>query len=282
MNKLSTIFCLPVIFAQSFNISDTNCENYSNTEVIAGPIWPAYGHVKYIYPNDNEQLQPESYVIIPPADCQGSNCWRANVTCEFSSNLIRNYNPKNFQVTWKWYWTPEVQYPLGNKNFYEDNKNSLLFNQTTVQLETQQQVWKNSGKTFPNTGCPTNYTFYANNPNQYIKFCPIYTEALNKIEQAENKGVVYDFSSTMIIYDYLNEQDDGKYVCRPIIEDLTAKRRDNKFLATNIKPCEITVYYASPIWNTWCWIGMIYAIGGGSILLYFVGKLAVDSKYKVA
>ena len=81
-----------------------NCDNGNlTTNIIAGTIWPAWGTL-----NDEG-------IILPPANCSGTTCWRANVTCSFKlkGNQI-DRNPK-----WKWNWIPTVQYPLGDKNFYK-------------------------------------------------------------------------------------------------------------------------------------------------------------------
>ena len=80
------------------------------TEVISGAIWPAWGTL-------NDQG-----IILPPANCSGTSCWRANVTCS-----VRVSGNVSKQPTWTWNWIPTVQYPLGDKNFYSLHKQFLTY-----------------------------------------------------------------------------------------------------------------------------------------------------------
>ena len=48
-------------------------------------------------------------MIAPPANCTGTTCGRANVTCTIEKTAGQN-------VEWQWTWLPKVQYPRGNKN----------------------------------------------------------------------------------------------------------------------------------------------------------------------
>jgi len=169
-------FLIPFLVIQCAYISaqkpaNCSCDDFHENDVDAGAIWPAYGHVVYNYPNDNENLQPTSYYIVPPADCAGSNCWRANITCSFNSKFIENFNVDEFLVSWNWFWEPTVQYPLGMKNWTETmEKNGQLIDDSYVRLPTNSEInsMHENSDLFANTICPTNYT-------QNIKFCPINT-----------------------------------------------------------------------------------------------------------
>merc|ERR1712154_636506 len=97
-----------------------------------------------------------------------------------------------------------------------------------------------------------------NNYNPSVKWCPE-----NEAIYDENSDET-TFSSTMIIYDYLNEQNDGFYTCSAI--------KDNKDIC-----CQPEVYYASPNWNGWCWFGMFYGVVGGGIMLVFLASFVVNS-----
>merc|ERR1712066_398713 len=84
-----------------------DCDNGNlTTNIIAGTIWPAWGTL-----NDEG-------IILPPANCSGTTCWRANVTCSFKLKGDKVSKNKNNPVVWSWNWIPTVQYPLGDKHFY--------------------------------------------------------------------------------------------------------------------------------------------------------------------
>jgi len=248
-----------------------SCENFQ-TDTDAGAIWPAYGHVVF------NQAPETGYVIVPPADCEGSNCWRANITCAFNSKFLNDYDRNRVSVSWEWYWKPSVQYPLGDKNYYDD------FGDGPKKLPTNSEINFAESKLL-DTVCPTNYTKNTKTGEEgMVKFCPINIEF-----QDEENPKEWIFQSTMIIYDYLNEQDDGTYSCVPIISGSNQKQNgrnrrpnsnNNLPSLSKVECCGVDVYYASPKWNGWCWWGMIYSIVGGSVMLWFLSRWVTESHLK--
>lgn len=255
-----------------------SCTHFNKPVIEAGPIWPAYGHIMW---NSDPPASPTDYVIIPPADCTDTNCWRANVTCSFNAKEIPGFSPNDqYSVSWDWFWLPTVQYPLGNKDFWSQNQ--LAADGVPMKLPTLEQIQTDVGaeaaghwKTPLDTICPTNYT-------NSVKFCPITSTQKIQVEAAEE--TVY--TTELIIYNYLNEQDDGKYFCQPKITKVGSSNRnrfagrENRVTHEKLECCEATVYYASPKWNGLCWFGMFYTIGGGSLMLYFLVGWISGSKHK--
>lgn len=227
------------------------------TEVISGAIWPAWGTL-------NDQG-----IILPPANCSGTTCWRANVTCS-----VRVSGNVSKQPTWTWNWIPTVQYPLGDKNFYSLPNPPLQKNSSNLQCSaftlpgSINDVNRNYGTNFES--CPTFYYQGTPSSNAYsnydtnVKWCPVNQPGIFDPNSGDSKGET-TFSSTMIIYDYLNEQNDGFYTCS---------------LDQDEKPtvcCQPEVYYASPNWNGWCWFGMFYGVVGGGIMLCFLASFVISS-----
>lgn len=232
------------------------------TNVVAGTIWPAYGVV-------TQDGGTAEMVIIPPANCTGSTCWRANVTCEYTTSQKLNA----VTTSWSWSWIPTVQYPLGDKDFYTNQqaryRPDLVINDTVgdcsyLKLPGSVQAVNNywPGQSFDE--CPTFYYEYNEITNgetttEAVKFCPV------NDARANDDGTT-TYTSTMVVYNYLNEQDDGFYTC-------TFNPGSNQQKAC----CQPEVYYASPTWNGWCWFGMAYGVLGGLAMLLMLAKFISDS-----
>merc|ERR1712141_827978 len=146
------------------------------------------------------------------------------------------------QVFWSWSWIPTVQYPLGEKNFYQQMTNKYFhLNETNEQcsyLELPGDLTEVNSfyKTDFDLNCPT---FYYQDGETNVKFCP--QNSQNYDQTSRNTTA----TSTMIIYDYSNEQNDGFYTCEARV-------------GSKKTCCQPEVYYASPNWNGWCWFGMFY------------------------
>jgi len=217
------------------DIDNCDCTGIGDLDVVSGQIWPAWGQV---VENDDGTT-----MITPPANCTGTTCGRANVTCSIGKKMSEN-------VEWSWSWVPKVQYPRGDKSREPD---------VLEMLPTFESVQKITGF----DDCPTFYYEYFGNENssESIKTCP---QTYNTATQS---------TSVLIIYNYINEQDDGDYIC---YANVVSSSRNRKTLDTPTC-CNQTVYYASPKWNGWCWTGMIYSIGFTALFLYFLATNILDS-----
>jgi len=217
--------------AFDLDLGECDCNGVSDLQVISGQIWPAWGQVSI---NDDGES-----MITPPANCTGTTCGRANVTCTIETSSAEN-------VEWQWTWVPKVQYPRGNKSRQPDE---------LEYLPSFADVQKSINNEFDN--CPTFYYEYYDEEKQLqsVKTCP------------QNYNTFTTSTSVLIIYNYINEQDDGIYTCIP-----NMKTTDNL-----VTCCNQTVYYASPKWNGACWTGMIYSMGFTVIFLYFLSTNVLAS-----
>merc|ERR1712226_1435904 len=124
----------------------------------------------------------------------------------------------------------------GDKDYYDN------FGDGPKKLPTNSEIGFAESKLL-DTVCPTNYTRNTKNGEEgWIKFCPINVDFQD--EENPNERI---FQSTMIVYDYLNEQDDGTYSCVPIISGASSSNRDrrpNGKTLSKVECCNVDVYYA--------------------------------------